>query len=415
MRWTLLWSLVLPAGLMLHSMASAQTRVDTNGEFYVGGIPSGSIVGTVPNGWTQFDTGAGGGQGTRYSTGSSSDQYAATYEAEPGWAAESGHSRILGGSGGGGQYGVSQMISTTPGKVYVMMGGVRRDNSTADANARFGVGLNNGTGQAFNVSVADSNVGRSTSSNGLIRSGQFWRSIVATGTQVTASIGSTSAAAIGGGRNTYYDGVRIYEYDTAPNASLQNGDFEGVATDLTNWKAMGSDESGRRGFMGAASWIPLGGGIGRPGRFDVAQAPGGLPAGDDALMVDFFGSAGRGYMAQRVSAAIGTVYTVSGNIYAFAATSDARIGIDPNGGLDPAAASVVWSSALGAFNTWQSVSASAATGPGGVVTVFLATGSDPEVTVTSGAWFNDIGLVPEPTTIGLLLLGSVLATRRRRA
>jgi hypothetical protein len=274
MKLTRLLAMAVPAGLLLQSLATAQTRVDTNGEFYVGGIPNGTISPIVPSGWTQFDTGAGGGQGTRFSSGSSSDQYAATFEAEPGWVSESGHSRILGGSAGGGQYGVSQTITTTPGKVYVMMGGVRRDNGTADGNARFGVGLNNGTSQAFNVSVADSNVGRSTSSNGLIRSGQFWRSVVATGTQVTASIGSTSAAAIGGGRNTYYDGVRIYEYDTTPNASLLNGDFEGAATDLTNWKALGSDETGRRGFLGPASWIPLGGGIGRPGRFDVTQGPG---------------------------------------------------------------------------------------------------------------------------------------------
>jgi hypothetical protein len=74
----------------------------------------------------------------------------------------------------------------------------------------------------------------------------------------------------------------------------------------------------------------------------------------------------------------------------------------------------VWSSAPGVFNAWQTLSASAVTGPGGVVTVFLATGSPGEVTVTSGAWFNNVTLVPEPMTVGLLALGSLLVARRRR-
>lgn len=390
---------------------AAPLRVDTNGEFYVGGLAPG-VQPVVPNGWTQFDNGAGGGQGTQFNTGSSSDALCASYEAEPNWVSESGHGRILGGSSAGGQYGVSQTLNATPNKVYMMMGVVRRANSTADANARFGIGLANGAGWAMNYSVADSKVGRSTSSgNQMIRSTQYWHAVAATGSQVTAAIGSTSTAAIGGGRNTWYDGIRVYEFDTTPNTALLNGDFNAAGIDLTGYKAKGSEESGRRGFYAPDGWFPIGGGIGSPGRIDVNTGP---SRTDNALQIDYYNSVGRGYWGQRVKLGpAGTLYTLTGDIYAFASASNAVIGIDPTGGLDPTAASVVWSSPIATFNAWQNgITVANVAGGANGVTVFVASGSGTDIGTTSGAWFDNIVLTPEPAAI--LLLGLPLLVTRRR-
>ena len=83
-----------------------------------------------------------------------------------------------------------------------------------------------------------------------------------------------------------------------------------------------------------------------------------------------------------------------------------QVGYDPTGGVDPTAASVIWSGKVGADATWETQSVSAANVPGGTGTVFVSTTQLYALQWNVNYYDNvQANVVPEPSSILALATG----------
>jgi hypothetical protein len=426
---------VAAAALVGSSAFGAAIRVDTNGEMVGTNNTPGVPDGGVPLNWTVYNTGSGGGQAYRYDTGGSSNVFSVNFEDEDarrnaaGLAGQvgvypAGHSVLFGGNtslAAAGTYGLQQTINSTAGKVYWISGGQNKaaDWSTNELNHyRFQFGMDNGTG--LNGLESFANV-RSTSNMNL---GRFSHSIVATGSQVTAHVGmrviaNTNTSDI----NMFADGIRVMEMDVPINTSLQNGGFEGSATDISNYNAKGGSGYAQNDLLDG--WIPLGGSVGQRTIYNKDAAV--FLTGANSFQFDQNKGQGRMYAMQRVDGGgAGSTYLLTGSFRNDSATeSNAQIGIDPTGGLDPTAASVIWSTPSATAATWIAASINGGNAvtdvSGNGVTIFLAAGLANTAARSggdSGGRFDNLGLtivdIPEPGSIGVLALAALPLVRRAR-
>jgi hypothetical protein len=138
-------------------------------------------------------------------------------------------------------------------------------------------------------------------------------------------------------------------------SSLRNVEFED--SDLTGWTRWGDVDG-----VQAGPWF-----------FDIASQDGGRFLGTAVNC-----GAKDGGIFQTVGARAGATVTASARVLTYrdgAAPISGRVGIDPTGGTDPRAASVVWSEPVETGGLWREASVSA-TAAGDRVTVFLAHDQD---------------------------------------
>jgi len=100
---------------------------------------------------------------------------------------------------------------------------------------------------------------------------------------------------------------------------------------------------------------------------------------------------------QRVGANVDWDYQVSAWFHSKQPGARCSLGIDPNGGTDPSAASIVWTATDTAAN-WTQL-AVRCTAVARAVTIFLECSSDDPASNTS-TWFDDVELLPYPCPLG---------------
>lgn len=448
MRYARVLGLAASAGLVLPSLGWAQTRIDTNGEMVNASPSAGVPSGNLPISWSTYSTGGGGGMAGRWDTGGSSNAFNMKWEDEDAQRAlvnggakvgtyPGGHSILFGGNmpnNAAGTYGLSQTYTATPGKVYWITGGQGASgdwNGNQSAKYTFDYGVQSGTG--VNAGLVSSGNIRVNDTFGRFRNGRFSHAVVATSNQVTAHVGMQAKAGVNTSDiNVYADGIRVYEIDAPFNAALVNGGFEGSATDISGYNGKGTDAVANEQNDLLQGWVPLGGAAGQHASYN--QASDIVKGGTKSFEFRLAKGNGRLYAAQRLDmGGAGGQYSISGWANARDASSNAMIGIDPTGGLDPNSASIIWSSAAAPLNSWVQLTTGATDTTGNGITIFLAagtystaqgfrTGSANQVGAEDGingyfgARFDDIQVsyVPEPTTVGLLAIGGVLLSRRRR-
>jgi hypothetical protein len=417
----------------------AAVRVDTNGEFVGDNDSNGFPNGNVPSNWTVYGTGTGGGQVYTYNQGNASNVFSVQNEDEDAQRAliantagqvgvyPAGHGLLFGGNttGTASTWGVGQSIAATAGKVYWISGcqGASADwSGTQSGKYAFDWGMENGGSVAGGGLLSSGNIRRS---GGGLQDGRFSHAIVATGSQVTAHVGlRCNTNSVSQDINVYADGVRVYAIDVPVNTSLQNGNFEGGSVDISGYNAKGV--AGNGGTYAQQDlidgWIPLGGGAAQRERYNLDNV---LAVSGNSFQIDQNKGYGRTFAMQRVDAGdAGSTYLLSGSIRNDSAESNSLIGIDPTGGTDPSAASVIWSTAgttgaFGGVTVNGGVPVTDATGNG--VTVFLASGyngANIRSGGDSGGRFDNLDLaivaVPEPTSLGALVLAGIPLLRRSR-
>jgi hypothetical protein len=416
----------------------AAVRVDTNGELVGDNNTPGFGNTNTPTGWTVYGTGTGGGQAYRYDTGNSSNANSVQNEDEDAGRGAiantavqvgvypAGHSVLYGGNttGVASTWGLGQTIASTAGKVYWISGceSASADwSATQSAKYSLDWGVENGGSVAGGGLLSSGNIRRS---GGGLQDGRFSHAIVATGSQVTAHFGMRcNTTNAGTDINVFADGIRVYAIDVPANTSLQNGSFEGGSVDISGYNAKGV--AGNGGTYAQQDlidgWIPLGGGAGQRQRYNLDNV---LAVSGNSFQIDQNKGYGRTFAMQRVDAGdAGSTYLLSGSIRNDSAESNSLIGIDPTGGTDPSAASVIWSTA-GATGAFGAVSVNGGVPvtdlSGNGVTVFLASGyngANIRSAGDSGGRFDNLALaivaVPEPTTLGSLALAAGIPLLRR--
>jgi hypothetical protein len=268
-----------------------------------------------------------------------------------------------------------------------------------------------------------------------MRQGRFSHAVVATGSQVTAHVGLRSNTANPATDiNVYADGIRVYELTAPFNATLQNGGFEAAQTEISQYNVKGND-SGALNEQNdlLPGWTPLGGAAGQHASYNKAADI--VRTGSGSFEFRLAKGNGRLFAAQRLDmGGAGGTYTISGFANPRDGSSNAMIGIDPNGGLDPSSASIIWSSAASVLNAWNQLTVNGTDSTGNGITIFLAAGTyslaqgfrtgssnaigaEDAVNGYFSARFDDISVeyVPEPVTAALLAVGAICMARRRRA
>jgi hypothetical protein len=207
------------------------------------------------------------------------------------------------------------------------------------------------------------------------------------------------------------------EIDNPTFTSLQNGGFEAAGTiDIDNYNAKGGTTSEQQDLL--PGWVPLGGAVGQNNSYNLDSVT--KNTGSNSFQFRMFKGAGRMYAGQRVDSGGPGTYTLSGFVRGDNAASNAMIGIDldPDGDMDPTDASVVWSAAgpVGSFGLVSPAAVVDTTGNG--VVVYLASGNGLQTRSADlhGGNFDDLTLnfVPEPASLGLLGMGVMALSRRRR-
>jgi autotransporter-associated beta strand protein len=406
-----------------------------------GGAPGGAS--TNPLGWTVYAS-AGGGIGMTVhsmgtvSGGSSNRAFMIRNEANQGGTAGAfftanfnnppGQTDVNAGDsirfgGGTGEGGVYQTFTTTPGHVYFMYSALNPNNTiTTGNNAALVIGLQNAaTPQNVASASLPTDITVASSLGGSRNMGRraVWNSVVATGTQMTARIGvrailGGAGGAIGGGVDLRMDGVRVMDFDVStPNTTLQNPGFETSSLDIpaVQW---GADAVGARGADSTGrpvniwdGWTPLGGNASDTGGLLWNQA--GNPAGASptkSAALDTFNGRGRSYLLQKLDVGgIGSKYTLSGDMRLFNITgttiadADARIGIDPTGGTNPASPDVIWSDAANSASWLTYLTTEQTDTIGNGVTIYTAAGYNGSAGLASSAagLFDNMNVATVPT------------------
>lgn len=401
----------------------AQTRIDVNGEMVNGASPVGA--GGIPYYWDEYASAANGYLDGRYDVGASSSMLSVNMENEDGipdpgttWPSPGGHSLLLAGSSGAGAYGIQQTHYATPGKVYWLTGalsGALDWGLAQQANYSFDWGIENGGGSGNGMLSSGNPIGSPRS----MTHGRFSQAVVATGSQVTAHVGFRSNGLNTSLMNLNVDGVRIYELNAPVYPLLQNAYFDAPGIDISNYNSKGANPVYDQ-FDAVPGWTPLGGAVGQVLRYNIDDQIKG--SGDSVLQFEMFKSTGRMYAFQRVlPGGIFAPFMISGlgcDILADSVDSDARIGIDPTGGLDPEASSVVWSDAAPADGQFHRLTVPTVYGSAmGGATIFLASGKPGggRSTGFAGAYFDNVGIpIPEPAVAGMMCVAMLCPPNPRR-
>jgi hypothetical protein len=416
------------------SAFGAPIRVDNNGEL---ANPDnlndgqGGIVADAPYNWSWGTNTAGTGRGSMYLSGSSSNGFIIKGETEP-QSTESnpipdGHGILFGGGSGsaGGQSLLYQNITSVAGRHYWMVG-AQRINTGAPNNSKPNWGLINGSSTGAGVTPAGAG-GQAYGTN-VGRNGHIHNGLVATGNQITAQVGVLTPNAGSSNINMWYDGIRVVENVVNVYGGVQNGGFEATPDNITaTWDPSGNyGASGVRNMFMTDGWLTMGGGIGD--RMWVHMDPSTGKGGTGRSMnIDQNSGWGRTFQFQRVNLGA-PQYTLSVDVQSFNTNAGAVVGIDPTGGTDPNSASIIWSNAATNLTfgtlptdltTWytHTLSNIAAADPAVGVTMWLAagyTGANASSASNSGARFDNVTLVPEPASLGVLALAAVPLLRRRR-
>lgn len=338
-----------------------------------------SFVSGVADGWTSYERYPGGDAGP------------ISFAPDSAVSISGGLSQAISGlgtdalsisPGGFAHAGIVQAVPAVPGRTYVLVG---YEAMTAPTTGRlyfrtFGI---DPTGSLDPGSPGEANVGGAKwMGDGAL----FWNDDPGASnatfgmyrcvSAVTASSPTISCwAGIGvslveGRRSTdkiNYDSFYLHEFESPIGSSLSNGGFEGSVLDCLDADLHIPD-----------GWTPAGGGCGRYLGYTVSSSVG-LPrtGGKCAAFLSYPGKSDLGLM-QRVEAYPGEMLSASvyvRGVPAGTASTSAAIGIDPTGGTDMFADTVVWSTiVVGNNTTWRPVSVSA-TGRSSGATVFVRASS----------------------------------------
>ena len=268
-----------------------------------------------------------------------------------------------------GQYahaGIFQQVAASPGKVYLLLGHEKLTGGSSDPLyfRTFGIApsgsVEPGAPGPGNVADArwmgDGRLFRSDEPGGSNTTSGMYRCISAVTAEAPviscwAGIGISLADGRLPGDRINYDQFFLHEFDAALHSTPANGGFEGSVIECFD-----------SGIYLPEGWLPAGGGYGKFLGFQVNSSTGIPRTGSKcATMFCYPGRCELGLM-QRVAAYRGE--TVSASVYVRgvagnAPTVSAAIGIDPTGGVDMFADTVVWGTiSVGNSTVWAPVSVS---------------------------------------------------------